>query len=229
VRDNGAGIPRNMLDSVFDLFVQSNRTLDRAAGGLGVGLTLVRSLVAMHGGDVIAESDGEGKGTTFTVNLPLATEVPPLELPRRPRIRVPSGAKIVLVEDNVDSRELLCEALEQAGFECHTAGNGHDALELLEKVRPDVAILDVGLPGIDGFELARRIRAHATLANTCLVALTGYGQHSDRVASREAGFDEHLVKPARAETLLALIAEMRSADTRGSSDTTAAAADAVTP
>jgi two-component system, chemotaxis family, CheB/CheR fusion protein len=215
VRDDGVGIPKDMLESVFDLFVQSNRTLERAAGGLGVGLTLVKSLVGMHGGEVTAESEGDGKGSALTVRFPLATEAPPMEVPvSRPRTRVPAGAKVVIVEDNVDSREMLCEALEHAGFHCHTAGNGIDAIALIDKVKPDIAILDVGLPGIDGFEIARRVRANEAHANICLIALTGYGQASDRITAREAGFDEHLVKPARPETLLALISEMRSADTR---------------
>ncbi len=215
VRDDGVGIPKDMLDSVFDLFVQSNRTLERAAGGLGVGLTLVRSLVTMHGGEVAAASEGEGKGSEVTVQLPLATAAPPVELALpRPRVRVPDGAKIVIVEDNPDSREMLCEVLEHAGFECHAAGNGLEALVLLAQVKPDIAILDVGLPGIDGFEIARRVRADAGLASTCLIALTGYGQAADRITAREAGFDEHLVKPVRAEMLLGLIGEMRSTDTR---------------
>jgi two-component system CheB/CheR fusion protein len=215
VRDNGVGIPKEMLDSVFELFVQSNRSLERAAGGLGVGLTLVRSLVAMHGGEVSAKSDGEGKGSDFTMKMPLATDVPPIEIaPPTPRTRVPSGARVVIVEDNKDSREMLCEALDHAGFECHTAGNGLEAIALIDKVRPDIAILDVGLPGIDGFEIARRVRANPRHANICLIALTGYGQASDRITSREAGFDEHLVKPARAETLLGLISDMRNTDSR---------------
>jgi len=218
VRDDGVGIPRDMLDSVFDLFVQSHRTLERAAGGLGVGLTLVRALVEMHGGDVTAKSEGEGKGSELAVRVPLATEVPPQEIaPARPRVRVPAGAKIVIVEDNRDGREMLCEALETAGFECHTAGNGLDAIALIDRVRPDIAILDVGLPGIDGFEIARRVRGNPEHSEICLIALTGYGQASDRITSREAGFDEHLVKPARAETLLALIADMRGTDARARS------------
>ena len=215
VNDTGVGIPKNMLDSVFDLFVQSNRTLERAAGGLGVGLTLVRSLVGMHGGRVAAKSDGEGKGSEIVVRLPLATDRPPEDLAEtRPRPRVPAGARIVVVEDNKDSREMLCETLEHAGFDCHTAANGLDALALLEEVKPDIAILDVGLPGMDGFEIARRVRTNPTQADICLIALTGYGQAGDRITSREAGFDEHLVKPVRPETLLALLAEMRASDGR---------------
>jgi two-component system CheB/CheR fusion protein len=217
VRDDGAGIPDDMLESVFELFVQSSRTLDRAAGGLGVGLSLVRSLVAMHGGTVSAYSPGEGKGSEFVVRLPLASASTAEPQPQASSEEtgasricvVPRGATVMIVEDNADSREMLCELLELEGFKCHPAENGAAALTLLEDLRPDVAILDVGLPEIDGFELARRIRARAELAHTCLIALTGYGQPSDRAVGREAGFDAHLVKPVRVERLLELLAEMQ--------------------
>jgi two-component system CheB/CheR fusion protein len=226
VRDDGVGIPPGMLESVFEMFVQSHRTLDRSAGGLGVGLTLVKSLVTMHGGSVVARSEGDGKGTEVVVRLPLTTETAAERrddaLSARSRVRVPAGAKIVIVEDNADSREMLCEALTHAGFHCETAGNGLDALELVARVRPDIAILDVGLPGMDGFEIARRIRADAQLQDVCLIALTGYGQAQDRIASREAGFDEHLVKPVRAEHLLRLISDMRVIDAARPSHTRAA-------
>jgi two-component system CheB/CheR fusion protein len=211
VRDDGAGIPGDMLDSVFELFVQSSRTLDRAAGGLGLGLTLVRSLVAMHGGTVSAYSAGEGRGSEFVVRLPLAgarAATPALAPPRR-LLEVPEAARVVIVEDNTDSRELLCELLEQAGFECRATDSGLTALALIDEFGPDIAILDVGLPGMDGLELARRLRADARHQAMCLIALTGYGQASDRTTAREAGFDEHLVKPVQGEQLLALLAELR--------------------
>jgi two-component system CheB/CheR fusion protein len=202
VEDTGAGIPPMMLHSIFDMFVQSPRTLDRAGGGLGVGLTLVRALVEMHGGTVSARSDGEGKGSEFVVRLPLATtasealaEAEPLPQPRR----------VLVVEDNSDSRDMLCALLSRAGFECHAAESGTAALALAAEVAPEIVILDVGLPEMDGFEVARRLRANPKHAGLRLVALTGYGQATDRAASAEAGFDDHIVKPINSDELLRLL------------------------
>jgi two-component system CheB/CheR fusion protein len=221
VTDDGVGIRPEMLDSVFDLFVQSSATLDRSEGGMGVGLTLVRSLVTMHGGTVSARSEGEGRGSEFVVRLPVTAQTPE-ELPRgRQRVQWPRGTKILVVEDNADSRQTLCTLLELAGFSCHSAENGAEGLELLKLHRPDIAIIDIGLPGIDGFELARRIRALPDAEQLYLVALTGYGQPSDRALALEAGFDEHLVKPLHPEDLSRLLtrgAELeRAADGGGRS------------
>lgn len=210
--DDGVGIAKDMLDSVFDLFVQSARTLDRSAGGLGVGLTLARSLVSMHGGSITARSDGEGKGSEFVVRLPLA-DGPPSERPARPRTTlIPGRAKVLIVEDNDDSRELLSQLLEHAGLECRTASTGTSALELMHGFAPDVAILDVGLPEMDGFELARRIRQDPVHAHTVLIAVTGYGRASDHAASREVGFDGHLVKPVDTNQLLNLLSSIQSGE-----------------
>ena len=209
VRDDGVGIPSGMLDSIFDLFVQSSRTLDRSAGGLGVGLTLVRSLVGLHGGSVSAHSDGEGRGSEFVVRLPLASNVPTEAGAARHLPAFSEGTRILVVEDNEDSRMMLCALLTSAGFGCHSAENGPAALALLDEVRPEIAILDVGLPVMDGFELARRIRANSDYAGICLIALTGYGQAADRAESTAAGFQAHLVKPVQADQLLTLITEMR--------------------
>ena len=214
VSDDGAGIPTEMLDSIFDLFVQSTRTLDRSAGGLGVGLTLVRSLVGMHGGMVTVRSEGEGKGSEFVVRLPVTTKLAgsaPAQPKSRPRPRLKQGAKVVIVEDSADSRDLLCELLAGEGFECATAESGPAALELSDRIHPAIAILDVGLPEMDGFEVARRVRSKSEHAETFLIALTGYGQASDRATGREAGFDEHLVKPVNIEELLRVLSELRGA------------------
>jgi two-component system CheB/CheR fusion protein len=228
VSDDGAGIHKEMLDSIFELFVQSTRTLDRSAGGLGVGLTLVRALVGMHGGMVTVTSPGEGKGSEFVVRLPITTKLPehaaaPPEARPRPRLR--RGAKVVVVDDSADSRDLLCELLGQEGFECATAENGPAALELIDRICPAIAILDVGLPEMDGFELARRLRSNREHADMFLIALTGYGQSSDRAAGREAGFDEHLVKPVNIENLLSLLADLRSGVVRDEADAEGSVSD----
>jgi two-component system CheB/CheR fusion protein len=220
VRDDGAGIPREMLSNVFELFVQSDHTLDRSDGGLGVGFTLVRSLVTMHGGTVSAQSQGEGKGCEFVVRLPLAktlsddeaaaipgpVPVAILESRRALGARRPHGRRIVIVEDNADSREMLCELLSRAGFECKSADRGDAGLTLIREMCPDIAVVDVGLPGIDGLELARRVRGDVRLSDTYLVALTGYSQATDRLTALNAGFDEHVVKPVRTDELLRLLA-----------------------
>ena len=229
LKDDGVGIRPDMLESVFDLFVQSRSTLDRAAGGLGVGLTLVRSLTVMHGGTVTAHSDGEGKGSEFVLRLPLAAiqrdgeaifTSPLLDEPLPPvgdhggtgdqSCAVPPGATIVVVEDNADSREMLCELLQMSGYHCRTAANGAEALKVIEEVHPDIAIMDVGLPEMDGYELARRVRQFRQKGDLCLIALTGYGQPSDRAQSAEAGFDAHLVKPIQVDQLLSLLERLHA-------------------
>ncbi|WP_394846583.1 response regulator [Pendulispora brunnea] len=206
VRDDGVGIAKDVLDTVFELFVQSKRTLDRSEGGLGLGLTLVRSLVDMHGGTVAAMSDGEGKGAEFVVRFPIARDaVEKARLPHKPTVRAPRGSRVVVVEDNTDSRDMLCTLLKHAGFDCRTAHDGPSGMALVENVKPDIAIIDLGLPGMDGFEIARRLRKMKRFESLYLVALTGYGQSADRKAAIEAGFDEHIVKPIHAEELLRLL------------------------
>jgi two-component system CheB/CheR fusion protein len=222
LKDDGVGLPPEMVESVFELFVQSKRTLDRSGGGLGVGLTLVRSLVNMHGGTVHVYSGGEGQGCEFVVRLPLTDrKEAPEELPPSPAasVRGPlrEGATIVVVEDQADSRDTLCELLSQEGFACRTAENGSEGLALIDELLPPVAILDVGLPGIDGFEVARRLRADPRHSGMLLIALTGYGQAAERARGQEAGFDEHLVKPVNFEELLGRLAEMK--DSRKSAAT----------
>jgi len=211
VRDNGMGMSKAMLETAFDLFVQSNRTLERSEGGLGVGLTLVRGLVVKHGGTVTARSEGEGKGCELVVRLPCAAPpvvITPTELLKTVPFR--KGSRIVIVEDNADSLELLSMMLTRAGCECHGTNNGISGLELIEEVHPNVAIVDIGLPGIDGFEFARRVRGNANHAKLFLIAHTGYGQREDREKSLAAGFDAHLVKPVDFEALQQLLTQCPS-------------------
>ena len=193
VRDDGIGIAADRLGSIFDLFFQGERGLDRAQGGLGIGLTLVKRLVELHGGSVAADSAGPDRGSTFTVRLPRIPMVPsrlPAEPPAPPRRR-----RVLLIEDHADAREMLRTALELSGHTVDEAGDGAEGLARAEVVRPDAAIVDIGLPGIDGYEVARRLRALAGGGDIVIIALTGYGQPEDRRRSEEAGFDAHLVKP----------------------------------
>ncbi len=207
VRDDGVGIAADMLDAIFELFVQSNRTLERAQGGIGVGLTLAKSLIEMHGGTVHAHSDGEGQGSTFEVRFPSSVRPPDGVAPLESRPRIAKGSRVVVVEDNEDARDMLCQLLARAGFECRAAGDGMEAIALIESFRPRAAIIDVGLPGIDGFEVARRIRHDPNHAQLALIAVTGYGQKADRKHALDAGFDAHLVKPVRFDQIAHLLFE----------------------
>jgi len=214
VADTGMGIPAEALPHLFDPFMQVARTLDRAQGGLGLGLTLVKQLVEMHGGRVEVASEGVGKGSVFTVRLPLlpADRVPAEPLEALPEPEVSSRSRRVLVvDDNVDAAELLGEVLELDGHEVSIAHDGVEALERAGSFTPDVVFLDIGLPGMDGYEVARRLRERLGKATPRLVAVTGYGQAGDRQRSREAGFDAHLVKPAELDTVRALVAETEPA------------------
>ncbi len=207
VEDTGIGIPSHMLATVFDLFVQGDRALDRTQGGLGLGLTLVKALVVMHGGTVEAWSDGPGRGTVFTVRLPLVPV--PLGHPNAvPAIGAPADSarcRVLLVEDNADSREMLRMALALAGHEVHEAADGPAGIELATAVAPDVALIDVGLPGMDGYDVARHIRRTERGRTIRLVAVTGYGQVEDQLRAMDAGFDAHLTKPVMPERLLAVV------------------------
>jgi two-component system CheB/CheR fusion protein len=209
VRDTGRGISSEMTEKIFELFVQANSAIDRSEAGMGVGLTLVRALVEMHGGRVHAESDGVGKGSTFTVRLP-RTRPASADVNRQLSVSLDGrGRRIVLVEDNEDSREMMCIVLESMGFEVQTATNGEEGAELIERVLPTVALVDIGLPLVNGYQLARRIRAKKELSGVFLVALTGYGQPADRENALEAGFDEHLVKPLTVERLTQMFSSAR--------------------
>jgi signal transduction histidine kinase/CheY-like chemotaxis protein len=200
VQDDGIGIPRELLPTIFDLFAQADASLDRAQGGLGIGLTLARSIAEMHGGSLQAASDGPGRGSVFILRLPLAAggvrdaEAAPVAPGERAR------RAILLIEDNTDSRESLSELLELVGHEVRAAADGPEGLRLAAERRPDVAIVDVGLPGLSGYEVARRLRA--SLGDSVrLIALTGYGQPEDRRRALDAGFDAHVTKPVDIDEL----------------------------
>ena len=193
VQDSGIGIASDLLPRVFDLFTQGQRSLDRAQGGLGIGLTLVRRLVELHGGRVAAASDGPSKGSTFIVRLPRAEPRRTDQSPPATIAPTPSAKRILIIEDDADGREALRMQLLMAGHEVHEAKDGESGIEISQRVRPDVVILDVGLPGLDGYEVARRLKR--TQSCPRLVAVTGYGQPEDRQRARTAGFDKHLTKP----------------------------------
>ena len=212
VCDNGIGIAPELLPRVFDLFTQADCSLDRSQGGLGIGLTLVRSLVEMHGGRVAAHSEGTGRGSEFLIVLPAATPEsagPATDLPN-PSPPASAGdlglCRVLLVDDNVDGTRILAEVLRTSGYLVDLAHDGPAALEIARVSHPEVVFLDIGLPGMNGYEVARRLRRQQGFDNALLVALTGYGREADRIRAAEAGFDRHLVKPVEPEVVQALIA-----------------------
>jgi signal transduction histidine kinase/DNA-binding response OmpR family regulator len=207
VRDSGIGIAREMLPRIFEPFTQARQALDRSQGGLGLGLAIVRSLVTLHGGWVSAHSDGRDKGAEFAIHLPLA--IGRVDAPSRPepvQRRVPAGERVLVVDDNEDAAELLADMLAADDFSVRHALDGPSALAIAAEFQPDVAILDIGLPVMDGYELAARFRDHPRLSRTRLIALTGYGQPEDRARTAAAGFALHLVKPVDVDKLRAAIA-----------------------
>jgi signal transduction histidine kinase len=206
VTDTGLGIPERMLGQVFDMFTQVNHTLERAQGGLGIGLALVRQLVEMHGGSVVAASAGAGHGSTFSLKLPMAAAAPNtfIGLPGSLTALVPSR-RILVVDDNVDAATMLAMMLGLSGHVTRTAFTGEEALEVSAEFQPEIVFVDIGLPGIDGHEVARRFRAMPLLKNAFLIALTGWGGEDDRRRSREAGFDAHLTKPAESAVIDAML------------------------
>jgi PAS domain S-box-containing protein len=207
VRDTGIGIPPEFLPHVFDLFAQAGRSLDRTQGGLGVGLTLARDLVHLHGGRIEVRSAGAGRGTEVAVRLPTIAE--PRKESNGSGMRKPDlqgqRAKILVVDDNVDSAESLTLLFRLQGQDVETAFDGPSALQLATKSCPNIVLLDIGLPGMDGYEVARLLRQNPTTANTTIIALTGYGQEEDRRRSKEAGIDHHLTKPVDLDVLQNLV------------------------
>jgi CheY-like chemotaxis protein len=207
VRDNGNGIAPEQIGPMFELFVQGDRSLDRAQGGLGIGLTLARRLVELHGGTLQAKSAGPSLGSEFTMRLPACRRA------AEKRAFVGEGGReaarhrrVLVVDDNVDAAELLGEALSQAGHEVKREHDGESAVDAAAEFRPDVVLLDLGLPGMDGYEVARRLRAHPDLTGVRIIAITGYGQDADRSRTAQAGIDEHLVKPVDLDKVIEAVA-----------------------
>jgi len=213
VSDNGLGIEAAMLPRVFDLFTQVDQHLGHAQGGLGIGLALVRKLVEMHGGAVRADSAGPGKGSTFTVTLPMA--LPPKSVAAETAAKAEPATQpldVLVVDDNVDSAQTTRWMLELIGHHADVANDGREAIQSAEKQPPDVILLDIGMPEMDGYEVCRELRNKAGLKDTVIVAQTGWGQESDRLRAFEAGFDHHITKPVSLDMLNRLLNDITSGD-----------------
>jgi signal transduction histidine kinase/CheY-like chemotaxis protein len=217
VRDSGIGIPRDMLPRIFDMFVQIDAATGLAQGGLGIGLTLVKTLVVMHQGTVEARSEGPGKGSEFIVRLPMITESLGIQSPKQkdglPSVRSPAR-RVLVVDDNVNAAQSLVLFLKMMGHDTALAHDGPSALEVARSYRPELVLLDIGLPGLNGYEVARRLRQQPGLCDAVLVAITGWGQDEDRRRGKEAGFDYHLTKPADPAALKGLLASLPPATAR---------------
>jgi signal transduction histidine kinase/ActR/RegA family two-component response regulator len=216
VRDSGVGITPEMLPKVFDLFVQERQTLDRSQGGLGLGLTIVRSIVQMHGGTVSVQSDGPGRGSEFAVRLPTTDTPVPAAMailgppPASTGAEAGSEARILVVDDNEDAANMLVHALTARGFHVRAGCDGPEAIRIAAEFKPHIALLDIGLPVMDGYELGQRLRELPGLGAVSLCAITGYAQQEDRERSTAAGFDRHFAKPLDFEVLDAALRELAS-------------------
>jgi CheY-like chemotaxis protein len=215
VRDNGTGIEAQLLPKIFDLFVQGDRSLDRGQGGLGIGLTLVKRLVELHQGQVAVQSDGPGRGSSFTVTLPcISAVVEPQRAPSAVASIRPSsevyGRRVLVVDDNVDAAESTAAFLRLEGHEVKAVHDGLQALASLKVFDPHVVVLDIGLPGLDGYAVARQLRERGDTSHVLLIALTGYGQKEDRARAAASGFDYHFVKPADPREIQAAIERGRN-------------------
>ncbi len=216
VSDNGSGIGPEVLPHIFDLFTQEGRSLDHAQGGLGIGLTVVRSLLELHGGTVTASSPGLGQGSEFQVAIPLMAD-PPTEVPQRAESDLASPGlshRIAVIDDNVDANESLKAVLQMMGHEVSTAFDGTAGFELIRDTRPEIVVCDIGLPGMDGYQVIARLRETLEGPMPVMIALTGYGQPEDRARTQAAGFDHHLTKPVDVEALIWLIATYDSRPSR---------------
>ena len=207
VRDNGVGIPANLLPRVFDLFTQADQSLGRTQGGLGIGLTLTKRLIEMHGGRVEARSEGLGCGSEFTAQLPrhLAAAEPEMHVPPSAMAQWETPLRVLVVDDNEDAADTLACLMRLEGHTAEVAFDGATALSMAAQFQPQVVLLDIGMPGIDGYQVVRELRAREATKSAIIVALTGYGQPSDRQRAKAAGFDDHLTKPIDSSVLMALL------------------------
>jgi CheY-like chemotaxis protein len=210
VRDDGIGLAADQLTHIFDLFVQVDTGLDRSQGGLGLGLTLVKKLVDMHGGQVEARSEGLGKGSEFVVRLPALAQAESMGQPDPVKATATTGRRILVVDDNQDAATTLCMLLRLKKHEAQPRFGGRAAIEAAEKLRPEVIFLDIGMPDLDGYETCRLIRKQPWGKDMLLIALTGYGQDEDKRRSKDAGFNGHLVKPVDMANLTELLASFFS-------------------
>jgi CheY-like chemotaxis protein len=212
VRDTGRGIEPQVIERIFDMFVQGRSPLERIGGGLGIGLALARRIAELHGGTLEAKSEGENKGSEFTVHLPLSREA---EGPTQAKNPEPAQGtvprRVLVVDDNVDAAATLDLLLRSLGHETRVAHDGMKALEIAHQFRPEVILLDIGMPGLDGYEVARRLRAMNHGTSFRIVAVTGWGQDADRSKAKEAGFDLHLVKPVDLGVLSKVLDERNGA------------------
>jgi two-component system CheB/CheR fusion protein len=210
VRDDGSGIDAQLLPQVFNFFTQADHSLARSQGGLGIGLAIVQQIVNAHGGQVEARSPGKGQGSEFVMRLPRSRRGQQGEMAadtRQPLTPPPEalGRRVLIVEDNADSAETLALLLRLSGHDVQVAGDGPNALRVASTFGPDIVLLDIGLPGVDGYEVARQLRQVPGMADKLIVAVTGYGQEQDRHRARQAGFDRHLIKPVNPDALLQLL------------------------
>jgi len=216
VVDNGIGIDAESLPKIFEMFSQAGRALDRPSLGLGIGLALARALVDLHGGSLTARSDGPGTGAELTVRLPVHEVAPvaavPADVPAASR--TVSASRILVVDDHVDAADALAFLLRAAGHAVETAHDGLEALDMAAVFRPEIVLLDLGMPKLDGYAAARKIREQAWAKDVVLIALTGWGQPRDRQRTAKAGFNAHLVKPVGMEELLGMIVDLKPATTR---------------
>jgi CheY-like chemotaxis protein len=214
VADSGIGIPLEMLPVIFDMFAQVDHSLERTQAGLGVGLTLSQHLTELHGGTILAHSDGRGQGSQFIIRLPVLSD--DIEEPVAGDLDAggthPAGHRILLADDNVDFAVSLCLLLEMLGHQVQVTHDGEEALKAFAAFKPDFAFLDIGLPKINGYDLVRRMRGLSAAGHCVFVAITGWGQEEDRRRAREAGFDHHLVKPVEPEQIRTILRKFSPAD-----------------